>query len=133
MADCAGLKLEPDQLLAGIRRALSRSLIQPLTENEELFVVTLSPEVEEEVRRMLAPGADGRPVAPDPGVSQNLIHRVANAVRSTPARAQPVVLCASAEIRQVLRSLTQSVLPTVPFVAVQEIPDTVRVHAVFLI
>ena len=131
LADCGGHDISFDRLLGLVRQALARSLVLPLAEENELAVVTLSSELESQVRQ-LANGESGGnlPVPTDPQFTQALVHRVASAVRSAPAKSQPAVLCGSSESRFLLRRLTQSALPTVPFLAVQEVPDGVRVHAV---
>ena len=117
-------------VVARVRRALSRSLVQPLAEQDQLYVVTLSADVENELLQLLAPGPDDRPLPADPRTTQSIVHRVANAVRASSGRAQPAVLCPSTESRFLLRRLTQNALPTVPFLSVHEIPDGVRVQAV---
>jgi flagellar biosynthesis protein FlhA len=130
MADCAGQNLDLQLVVAQVRQALSRSLVRPLVEQGAIKVVTLSAEVERDIRELLAPGPEGRPVPPDPRATQSLIHRVANAIREVPTGSQPAVLCASTEVRAVLRRMTEGALPTVPFLSILEIPDGVRVQAV---
>ena len=57
-------------------------------------------------------------------------NKVASAIRSVSGGIQPSVLCNSAESRLLLRRITQNALPTVPVLAVDEIPDGLRVNAV---
>ena len=130
MADTEGKTNDLQSVVGQVRQALGRSLVRPLLDRGQLSVVTLSSEVEREVQSLLAPGPDGRGVAPDPRITQSLVHRVANAVREAPHGVQPAVLCGSHESRAVLRHLTATALPTVRFLSILEIPDGVRVQAV---
>jgi flagellar biosynthesis protein FlhA len=130
MADCGGQNADLQTVVGQVRQALSRSLVRPLVEQGAIRVVTLSPEVERDIRELLAPGPEGRPAAPDPRITHSLVHRVANAIREVPAGAPAAVLCGSTDVRAVLRRMTEAALPTVPFLSILEIPDGVRVQAV---
>jgi flagellar biosynthesis protein FlhA len=129
LADCAAEQPDIHELVARVRRALGRSLVRPLLERGNLRVLTVAPEVEQEVRQLLAADAES-PVVPDPRATQSLLHRVASAVRETPAGVQPAVLCSTSDVRSVLRRLTDATLPMVPFLSALEIPDGVKVQAV---
>jgi flagellar biosynthesis protein FlhA len=131
MLDLSGKNLDLQSIVAHVRQSLGRALVRPLVESGGLIrVVTLSAELEQDVRELLAPDADGRLQAPDPRRVQSLVHRVASAIREAPAGPQPAVLCGSHEVRAMLRRFTQGVLPMVPFLSILEIPDGVRVQAV---
>jgi flagellar biosynthesis protein FlhA len=129
LADSAGTLREPAQLLARVRQALGRSLVGPWVSKDALSVVTLAPELESELRQMLGPAAGGGSAVADPRFTHSLVHRVTAAIRELPAGVQPVVLCHSPEGRALVRRLTESALPSVPFLSVFEIPDGVRVQA----
>lgn len=130
MADCAGQNVELQEIVARVRQGLSRSLVRPLLDSGALKVVTLSPEIERDVQDLLAAGPGGKPLPPDPRVTQALVQRIAGAIRDVPVGVAPAVLCSSSEVRAVLRRLTEAALPAVPFLSVMEIPDGVRVQAV---
>ncbi len=117
-------------ILNEVRRALGRTLVRPLLADGSLKVISLSPEVEAEVQSLLAPGPDGVPAPPDPRVTQSLVQRVAEAVKTLPAGVQPVVVCGSAQSRTILARLAESALGMVPFLSVTEIPDNIRIQAV---
>ncbi len=130
MADCSGQGLDLQEVVARVRQALGRALVKPLLERGALKVVTLSPAIEQDIRSLLAPGPDGKPLPADPRVTQSLVQRVASAIRDIPAGTLPAVLCGSAEVRAVLRRLTENSLPTLACLAIPEIPDGVRVQTV---
>ncbi len=130
LADAAGQNAEGSDLVGRVRQALGRSLVRPLMEKDSLNVVTLSSELEQQIRELSAPKQDAGLVPADPRVTQSLIHRVATAIRDLPSGCQPVILCGSNQSRSALRSLTETTLPTVPFLSVFEVPDGVRVNAV---
>jgi flagellar biosynthesis protein FlhA len=130
MADCAGENLDLHEVVARVRQALGRSLVRPLLERGQLRVLTVAPEMEREIREILTAGDDESRTAADPRATQALVHRVASAIREAPAGVQPAVLCGSPEVRTALRRLTESVLPTLPFLSVFEVPDGVKVQAV---
>ncbi len=130
MADCGGQNVDLQTVLGQVRQAMSRSLVRPLVEQGAIRVVTLSPDIERDIRELLAPGPEGRAAAPDPRLTHSLVHRVANAIREVPTGAPAAVLCGSTEVRAVLRRMTETALPSVPFLSILEIPDGVRVQAV---
>jgi flagellar biosynthesis protein FlhA len=129
MADCADQKMPLELLVGRVRQALARSLVRPLAENDELHVVTVAPDIERRILTVLEGQAEGRGGL-DPKFTQALVHRVANAIGNVGSGGQPVVLCSSTESRFLLRRLTQSILPSVPFLSVHEVPDRIRSHAV---
>ncbi len=129
MADLAGTTKDMREIVARVRQALGRWLVGPLLERDALHVVTLSSEVEGQLREMLGDGTGNKPRPADPRVTAGLVHRVATALRQAPPGVQPAVLCPSAESRSLLRQLTESALPSVPFLSVLEVPDGVRVQA----
>ena len=112
-----------EELVSRVRRALGRSLVRPLMERDCLRVLTVAPEVEQEVLQLSDPAAGEaqQPLA-DPRPGRSVAHRVAQAVRDAPAGSQPAVLCNSARTRSSLRKLTESILPSVPILSALEVP-----------
>jgi flagellar biosynthesis protein FlhA len=123
--------VEDLQVLVGaVRQSMGRSLVKPLTTEGVLPVITVTADVEQEIRNLLTPAPDGSLMPPDPRITQSLAHRVANAVQNVPPGTQPIVLCGSNDSRTVLRRLTDQSIPTVPFISVTEVPDDIRVRSV---
>ncbi len=130
MADCALEDIDPSELLNRVRRALGRTLVQPLLDKGALKVLTVAPEVEQEILALLQGDVAAEHAALDPASGRSLAHRVAQAVRHVPSGGQAAVLCNSAQVRASLRRLTESILPTVPILSAAEIPSGIQVTAV---
>lgn len=128
LADCAGQELDPGRLVMRVRHALGRALVLPLMEKDQLQVVQLSGEIEQSFSELLDAGMKTRSLAVDPKVAQPLVHKVASSLRETPGGGQAAVVCRSPEVRLLLRQLTASLLPNVPFLAASEIPEGVNLQ-----
>ncbi len=130
LADVGGRELPVEAQIAHVRRAIGRAILQPYLQGDTLHVVTLAPEVEDAVRGLLRPAGGGPAVPADPRQVQQLAHKVAVGVRNSAGGAQQAVLCNDPDVRAFLRRATDRALPTVPFLAVHEIPDGIPVNAV---
>jgi flagellar biosynthesis protein FlhA len=118
-------------MVEAARRALARSLVQPLLDPEgKLKLVSLEASVAEEVNRVFAsPTATVQQVAMEPSLLRRMVDGLRSLVGENFAVAPPVLLCAS-PARFHLRRLLEPVLPKVVVLSPGEIPPRVRVELV---
>ncbi|HXF92864.1 MAG TPA: flagellar biosynthesis protein FlhA [Nitrospiraceae bacterium] len=130
VADHAGLTKDPEVLTEAARQALARTITrQYQAPDGTLTVIALDPRLD----RMLAEHAAATSAGQfglDPSVSQQLLNALKQAAERTAAKGlQPVILCSSA-VRRTLRKLSERTLHSVPVLAMSEIDETARLHAI---
>ena len=120
----------PTYLTECVRQALSRNICkQNLADTGELYVVTLSPEVENTIAKGASP--DGTSVTLDPSFTRNLFDKMNVELEKaiTATSNQPVILCSS-PIRMLFRKLVERTYPQIAIMSYNEISPNVKVKSV---
>ena len=125
---------DPDYLTEQVRMALSRSICKQHQDpsSGELPILSLAPEIEEEMAKGLVD--DGKGLAISPVFTQNLFQALNREVEVaiTNFGVQPVILC-NAAIRFPFRRLIERALPQIAILSYNEIGPTVRVKSLGII
>lgn len=120
----------PDFLTEQVRQALARSICkQNLSDSGELFVVTLSPEVENTIAQGVSPDGQSLMLAPDftRKLLDNLNHELEKAINNYGN--QPVILCSS-PIRLPFRRLIERTYPQISVMSYNEISNNTKAKSV---
>lgn len=120
----------PTYLTECVRQALSRNICkQNLADTGELYVVTLSPDVENTIAKGASP--DGTSVTLDPSFTRNLFDKMNTELEKaiTATSNQPVILCSS-PIRMLFRKLVERTYPQIAIMSYNEISPNVKVKSV---
>jgi len=126
-ADAAGLTRDPVTMTEYVRQHLGRALTSPhLSENNELGVLTLDPQLEQSIQSGIENTDRGSFLAMDPGRIQDLLTRLVNGITEMLPGAQPVLLTNPA-VRPHLRRLLERAMPHLVVLSHSEIPIDVRV------
>ncbi|GIW55323.1 MAG: flagellar biosynthesis protein FlhA [Nitrospiraceae bacterium] len=130
VADQAGATKDPDLLTEAARQALARTITRQYQNPDgALTVITLDPRLDRMLAEQEAAKTAGQ-FGLDPGLSQQVLAALRQAVERTAAKgAQPVILCSSA-VRRHLRKWVERSMPSVPVLAVSEIDHAARLHAI---
>src|SRR5579875_3502360 len=128
LLDQAAVNKNPVLLVEAVRQALRRSLIRPLLGDDgKLMVVTLDPQLEEELSRAWEPAAPA-----GNGLQGSFLRRVVEGLRrlgeESAAPLAPVLLCGS-PARFYLRRLVEPFLPKLVVLSPGEIPPLVSVQS----
>lgn len=128
LADMAPLTRDPDYLTEYVREALSRQISQMYLENDELSVLTLSPQWEEQIQAAMEHTDRGLAVAMDPRLLQELYQELGLALEQN-LLPYPIILV-SPHIRMALKRLTERAVPRLVVLSYNEINPDVQVKAV---
>jgi len=133
LLDTCAVSKNPVQLVEGARQALGRALVHPLLSDDgSLRVVTLDPEIEEQLARAFS----GQIAAPSGALESSFVGRVLDGLRKLAGEqvrmATPVVFC-STPARFHLRRLLEPFLPKVVVLSPGEIPPVVQVQSLGVI
>ena len=123
----------PNFLTEHVRQALARNICkQNLADTGELYVITLSPDIENIIAKGASP--DGTSVTLEPGFTRNMFDRLnlelGKAITATGN--QPVILCSS-PIRLLFRKLVERTYPQIAIMSYNEISPNVKVKSVGMI
>ncbi len=127
LADFGVMTKDTDLLTEYVRQALARSICKPLvSEKNELFLMTLNPDLEQSLVRGLTHTEKGSFLILDPKLIQNIMQRIHQAGQGMLAQSK-MVLLTSANIRIHLKRLTERVLPHLVILSHNEIPNNIKV------
>jgi len=130
LAEHAGKIQDPDLLVDLVRERLGRSITRPYLEPDgKLPVITLAPELEEQLRGVVQRSESGSFLAVDPMTLDRLVRAVQKAVEALGLGGDDLgpVLLATQSIRSPLRQIVSRFLPRVAVLSHGELPGGVQV------
>jgi len=120
-----------DDLVELVRQALSRQICQQYTaDNKKLSVITLSKEVEEEIKKSIVDTEKGRRFAMDPVSQKKLIERIGQEGKKIREKGIRPVFLTSPEVRALFRNIVSSVIPNAAVLSSFEIVPDIQLEAV---
>jgi flagellar biosynthesis protein FlhA len=129
LAEHAGRTQDPQALVAQVRVALSRQIVQEIAGiSQELPVITLDPGLEQVLGTAVGAG-NGAPGL-EPGLAERLQGRLVEAARRQEVGGQPAVLLVPPTLRPILARFLRATVPQMHVLAWNEIPDSRRVRLV---
>ncbi len=130
LADYGSVTKEPTFLIAKVRQALGRQIcLQHVDEDRVLRVMTLDPELEQEIIEARVETADGVMPALRPERQRRWLTALTNAVRTVQQQGHhPIILCSEAA-RPLVKAGSRREVPDLVVLAVPEIIPEVRVEA----
>ena len=123
----------PNFLTEHARQALARNICkQNLADTGELYVITLSPDIENTIAKGASP--DGTSVTLEPAFTRALFDRMNLELEKaiTATGNQPVILCSS-PIRLLFRKLVERTYPQIAIMSYNEISPNVKVKSVGMV
>jgi len=120
-----------DELVELVRQALSRQICQQYTDPEKKIpVITVTREVEEEIRSSIIETEKGKRFAMEPSVQRKLLGKITEEVQKLRKRGLKPVFLTSPEIRSIFSRIVQSIIPNAAVLSSFEIVPEVRLEAV---
>jgi len=120
---------DPVALVAAVRVALGRSIVQNIGGlRQELPVMTLDPALEQVLQDSMA-GGDGAPGF-EPGLADRIQQSLGDSTRRQEAAGEPAVLLVAPKIRPWIARLMRHSNPTLAVLAYNEIPENRRIRVV---
>lgn len=133
LADAARLTRDPDLLTEYVRQALGRQIVAQYMEDDKLYVLTLDPELEQELRDGIQKTEQGSFLTLEPRKAQQVLDKIGETVRGViNAGHQPIILCAPF-VRLHLKRLTARLLPGLIVLSFNEINPNIQVEALGMV
>ncbi|MFW5815992.1 MAG: FHIPEP family type III secretion protein, partial [Wenzhouxiangella sp.] len=119
---------DPDALLAEVRVALGRQIVQEINGmNEQMPVITLAPELEQMLHDLSQKGGGG---ALEPGLAERMQTSLQRTTREQEARGEAAVLLVPPSIRGMLARFVRQAVSGLHVLAHNEIPDDKQLRLV---
>jgi flagellar biosynthesis protein FlhA len=129
LAELAPKSQDPATLVAGVRIALGRSIVQGIGGlRQELPVITLDPALEQVLQDFMANGDTGAGF--EPGLADRIQQSLADSTRRQEAAGEPAVLVVAPKIRPWIARLMRHSTPSLAVLAYNEIPENRRIRVV---
>ena len=134
LADQAQTTKDLDRLTEHVRQALARQILQPLVGKEKnLSVITLDPQIEQQILDSIQPSDYGTYLALDPQILQVLVQNLSREVEKVMLKGiTPVIVCAPL-VRINLKRVTERQLPQLMVLSYNELVPGVQVQAIGMV
>jgi flagellar biosynthesis protein FlhA len=131
LAELAPKNQDPNVLVAAVRVALGRSIVQSIGGlREELPVMTLDPALEQVLQdSMTGSTTDGAPGF-EPGLADRIQTALADRTRKQEAAGEPAVLLVAPKIRPWVARLMRHSTPSLSVLTYNEIPENRRIRVI---
>src|SRR5271170_6531458 len=130
LAELAPKTQDPVALVAAVRVALGRSIVQNISGlRQELPVITLDPALEQTLQDSMTSGPDTSPGF-EPGLADRIQTALADRTRRQEAAGEPAVLLVAPKIRPWIARLMRHSTPTLAVLAYNEIPENRRIRVI---
>jgi flagellar biosynthesis protein FlhA len=130
LAELASKNQDPVSLVAAVRVALGRSIVQNIGGlRQELPVITLDPALEQVLQDSMAGGGDASPGF-EPGLADRIQTALADSTRRQEAAGEPAVLLVAPKIRPWIARLMRHSTPTLSVLSYSEIPENRRIRVI---
>ena len=118
---------DPGALVAEVRVALGRSIVQRVgAKDDELPVITLAPALEQ----MLQQAVQGEGGAVEPSLAEKVQTELAATTQNQEAAGEPAVLLVTPGLRPWLARFLKFAIPSLKVLAYNEVPDSQRIRLV---
>lgn len=129
LADHAYESKDIDYLIEMTRNAMSRTICNLFSdENNKIFVITLSPELEQKVAESIQQSSQGAYPVLEPALTQRILKNLVSQVEQMTLRGKEPVALVSPRIRLPLRRLLERSLPQITLLSFNEIIPGVDVE-----
>jgi flagellar biosynthesis protein FlhA len=129
LAELAPKSQDPVALVAAVRVALGRSIVQNIGGlRQELPVITLDPALEQVLQDSMA-GGDAAPGF-EPGLADRIQTALGDSTRRQEAAGEPAVLLVAPKIRPWIARLMRHSTPSLAVLAYNEIPENRRIRVI---
>jgi flagellar biosynthesis protein FlhA len=129
LAEHAPRTQDPAALVAAVRIALGRSIVQSITGlRQELPVITLDGQLEQVLGDSMLGGGDGPGF--EPGLADRMCQALADSARRQELAGEPAVLLTTPKLRPWLSRLLRHSVPTLNVLAYNEVPENRRIRVV---
>ncbi len=130
LAEFAPKTQDPAALVAGVRIALGRSIVQNIGGlRQELPVITLDPALEQVLQDSMGAGGDASPGF-EPGLADRVQTALADSSRRQEAAGEPAVLLVAPKIRPWIAKLMRHATPSLAVLAYNEVPESRRIRVI---
>ncbi|WP_439889020.1 flagellar biosynthesis protein FlhA [Pseudomonas sp. MBLB4123] len=133
MANVAAKSQDPAAMVAAVRVALARAIVQSIVGLEpELPVITLEPRLEQILLNSLQKAGQGSEdgILLEPGMAEKLQRSLVEAAQRQEMLGKPVILLVAGPVRAMLSRFARLAVPNMHVLAYQEIPDNKQVTIV---
>ena len=130
LSELAPKSQDPQALVAGVRVALGRSIVQSIGGlRAELPVITLDPALEQVLQDSMTGGGESGPGF-EPGLADRIQQSLADSTRRQEAAGEPAVLLVAPKLRPWISRLMRHSTPSLAVLAYNEIPENRRIRVV---
>lgn len=133
LADYASVTRDPDMLTEYVRQALRRSITKQYFDSQSNTVITLDPDLEQQIMGSVQQTEQGSYLALDPGTTQRIFDNLRSEVKKlTSMGLQPIILT-SPIVRIYFKRLIEQVAPDLIVLSYNELDPSAEVQSIGMV
>lgn len=133
LADYAPTTRDTEMLTEYVRQSLRRAISKKFFAEDINNVITLDPELEQQIMDSIQHTEQGSYLALDPQVSQKIFDRLTNEVNKLTAKGQQPIILTSPIVRIYFKKLVEQVAPDLIVLSYNELDPTTEVQSVGMV
>jgi len=128
IADHASKTKDPSALTELVRKSIARTICSHVETRGRLGAITLDPALEQMIAQSVQEAGGGAVLVLEPTRSEQLLKKIADAVRSTVTAGYEAVLLTSSPIRKHVRRIVEHIMPDLPVLSYDELVPDMRLE-----
>jgi flagellar biosynthesis protein FlhA len=133
LADYAALSRDTEMLTEYVRQALRRAISKQYFDNQVNSVVTLDPEVEQELLSHIQQTEQGPILAPDPNFTKQLLQNLLIESRKLSSIGLQPIILTSPPVRLLFKRLVEQAAPDLAVLSYNEVEPSVEIQSVGMV
>lgn len=133
LADYATVTRDTDMLTEYVRQSLRRSISSKYFDNDLSRVITLDPQLEQEIMSSIQQTEQGSYLSLDPKVTQDIFTRLNTEVNKLTSLGEQPILLTSPIVRSYFKKLVEQVTPDLVVLSYNELEPSVNVQSIGMV
>lgn len=133
LADYATVTRDTDMLTEYVRQSLRRSISSKYFDNDLSKVITLDPQLEQEIMSSIQQTEQGSYLSLDPKVTQDIFTRLNTEVNKLTSLGEQPILLTSPIVRSYFKKLVEQVTPDLVVLSYNELEPSVNVQSIGMV
>ncbi len=133
LADYAPTTRDTDMLTEYVRQSLRRAISKKFFANEVNNVITLDPELEQQIMDSIQHTEQGSYLALDPQITQKIYDRLTTEVNKLTAKGQQPIILTSPIVRIYFKRLVEQIAPDLIVLSYNELDPTAEVQSIGMV
>jgi flagellar biosynthesis protein FlhA len=133
LGDFAPITRDTDMLTEYVRQGLARSISRRFIEDTKTNVITIDPELEQQIVESIQRSDFGSYITLEPTITQKIINNLFKLIQNTMSAGQPPIVLASPNVRPYFKKLTEQSFPDLVVLSYNEVDPSIEIQSIGMV